>query len=79
MVTTRLDKSSLTRSAEYQLLRRVGLALGKETVISALPGDLTAIEVLDRWAHAGRKKFALARWCDQQRKRVRRNQKRQTK
>jgi hypothetical protein len=72
-MVTRIEKSSkLRNNTEYLLLWRLAKAVGQKTVDSALRGNTTAIDKIERFAWKGKKKPALVKWVEKQREQAKR-------
>ena len=71
-MVTRIEKSSKNRNEKnYKLLWRVAKHLGWSIVNLAVEGDEHALRVVDNFAWKGRKRPALVRWVEEQRKSAR--------
>lgn len=71
-MVTRIDKSSKTRNGqEYLLLWRLAQEIGWPIVNLAIEGDEAALKVVEEFAWKGRKRPALVRWVEEQRKSAR--------
>ena len=77
----RIEKG-IARGADYFMLRRVAIALGKngpKVVDAALNGDEKALDRIEDYAFRNVKKPAVVRWVDAQRAKIERKKKAEAK
>jgi len=68
-MVTRIDKSSISRTGkEYMLLWRLSNIVGWKVIEKAVNGDEKALKKIEDYAWRDKKKPALVRWVEQQKR-----------